>query len=393
MLDLFIGLKRVTKRRTVHIDNAIFRLHWLFTSVILIAFSILLSGRQYVGEPIHCMETNNLPKTMINTYCWIQSTFIIPEPKQTAKQVSSAPTTSYLSINQRASYGETAHPWIRNSQGYTGNRKWQTYYQWVTFTLFFQGLLFYFPYYLWKLWEGGLIKTISLGMQIALITDEEKGHKRKIILDYFYRHFGHHRLYACKYFFCEALCLANVICQLYFTDWFFDGEFIDYGPLTVSYILSENRTSLVNPMIRMFPRMTKCRFQKYGDSGDISTYDILCMLPLNVVNEKIYLFLWFWYSILLILTVLLILFRLFIVICFSLRPYFLKSRCRLSKTKCLRLICARGNIGDWFLMYMLANNLDPLLIREITDGLGKKLERDANGSKNHIAMQAVQKIT
>lgn len=372
MLDLFIGLKRVTKRRTITIDNAVFRLHWLFTSVILIAFSIILSGRQYVGEPIHCMETNNLPKNMINTYCWIQSTFIIPEPAQGL--------ASSAGREQRS--GETAHPWIRNSLGSSGKAKYQSYYQWVCFALFFQGILFYFPYYLWKLWEGGLIKTISLGMQIALITDEERGHKRKIILDYFYRHFGHHRMYACKYFICESLCLANVLGQLVFTDWFFDGEFANYGPSVLTYTLAENRTGLVNPMIKMFPRMTKCRFQKYGDSGDISTYDILCMLPLNVVNEKIYLFLWFWFYLLMGLMACVIVYRLFIFSAFKLRAYFLKSRCRLSKTKCLRLICERGNIGDWFLMYMLANNLDPLLIRDITDELGKRLERDLTQQKN-----------
>lgn len=359
MLDLFIGLKRVTKRRKIHIDNAVFRLHWLFTSAILIGFSIILSGRQYVGDPILCMETNNLPRNLINTYCWIQSTFIIPE-----------------STKGQSSDSETAHPWIGNSAGSRQRVKFQTYYQWVCFALFFQGVLCYFPYYLWKIWEGGLMRLISMGMQIALLTEEERGHKRKIILDYFYRHFGHHRLYAYKYFFCECLCLVNICGQLWFNNWFLDGQFINYGPQVLDWAVHfANQSEISNPMNRMFPRMTKCRFKKYGDSGDISNYDILCLLPLNIVNEKIYLFIWFWYFALLLLMTMVIVYRIFIFVAVRLRAYFLKSRCQLSTTKSLKLICEKGNIGDWFLMYMLANNLDPLLIKDITDEISRRLEK------------------
>ena len=47
-------------------------------------------------------------------------------------------------------------------------------------------------------------------------------------------------------------------------------------------------------MIYIFPRMTKCTFHKFGASGEVEKHDALCILPLNIVNEKIYIFLWFW---------------------------------------------------------------------------------------------------
>ena len=40
--------------------------------------------------------------------------------------------------------------------------------------------------------------------------------------------------------------------------------------------------------------MTKCTFHKFGTSGNIEKHDALCILPLNIVNEKIYIFIWFW---------------------------------------------------------------------------------------------------
>ena len=77
---------------------------------------------------------------------------------------------------------------------------------------------------------------------------------------------------------------------------------------------------------RVFPRVTKCIYEKFGQSGTIEvrpdfpqnltscqTHDALCLLPINVVNEKIYVFLWFWLLALAFLTSLFVVFRLVVV--------------------------------------------------------------------------------
>jgi hypothetical protein len=40
--------------------------------------------------------------------------------------------------------------------------------------------------------------------------------------------------------------------------------------------------------------MSKCIFRQYGPSGSIEKSDVLCILPINVINEKIYIIIWFW---------------------------------------------------------------------------------------------------
>ena len=40
--------------------------------------------------------------------------------------------------------------------------------------------------------------------------------------------------------------------------------------------------------------MTKCNFHKYGPSGTVELIDGICVLPFNIINEKIYIFLWTW---------------------------------------------------------------------------------------------------
>lgn len=102
-------------------------------------------------------------------------------------------------------------------------------------------------------------------------------------------------------------------------------------------------------MIRIFPRVTKCRFYKYGPSANIETVDALCLLPLNIINEKIYIFLWFWFLILAALTGIVLMFRLVIIACPPVRVYLLNMRFRLSQLDHLHMIVRRTSIGDWFL--------------------------------------------
>ena len=53
-------------------------------------------------------------------------------------------------------------------------------------------------------------------------------------------------------------------------------------------------------MDTVFPKVGKCNFHKYGPSGTIERADALCVLPLNIINEKIYVILWFWFLILVV---------------------------------------------------------------------------------------------
>ncbi len=84
-------------------------------------------------------------------------------------------------------------------------------------------------------------------------------------------------------------------------DWFFGGQFTTYGAevLAVSEQPIEER---VDPMNRVFPKVTKCTFHKYGPSGTVENHDGLCVLAMNIINEKIYVFLWLWYIVLTVWT-------------------------------------------------------------------------------------------
>ncbi len=101
--------------------------------------------------------------------------------------------------------------------------------------------------------------------------------------------------------------------QIMLMDRFFDGTFLTYGIEVISYA-ERDQEDRIDPMVYIFPRMTKCLFHKFGRSGEIERHDAMCILPLNIMNEKIYIFLWFWFALLLVLTFLLVISRFFIIL-------------------------------------------------------------------------------
>lgn len=382
------------KRRNISIDNAIFRCHWFFTSTLLVSFSLVITARQYVGQPIECHSIDKIPDSLLNSYCWVQSTFSVQQACD--RQVGP----------------EVPYPCIDNTRG--REVRVFAYYQWVGMVLFIQGLLFHLPYYLWKVWENGLIKAITGGLRVAVLSDQERAKKKDIVVEYIHDHLGGHKRYALKYFLCELICLVNLIAQLWATNKFFDGQFLRYGLDVLQYSSSSlssqsgsingqisssttigNSSSLsstlpngaiqqqqqpspqrrmVDPMTYIFPRMTKCTYYDFGSSGDVQKHDALCLLPLNIINEKIYIALWFWFIVLALLTLIVIVGRLCAIFSERVRCMGLVSRCRLSRKNDIHLICHYCDVGDWFLFYMVAENLDPLIMREIVHDIATKIE-------------------
>ena len=76
MLDVFLALKAALKINTVNIDNFIFSLHYKFTFLFLVAASVLVTCKQYIGDPIDCIHNagGNYPNNvMVNQFNLIQN--------------------------------------------------------------------------------------------------------------------------------------------------------------------------------------------------------------------------------------------------------------------------------------------------------------------------------
>ena len=62
-------------------------------------------------------------------------------------------------------------------------------------------------------------------------------------------------------------------------------------------------------MTRTLPILTMCTFTKFGTGGGKDVTNAMCVLPVNIVHQKFFLFVWFWLIFLTAITVVNIIMR------------------------------------------------------------------------------------
>ena len=177
--------------------------------------------------------------------------------------------------------------------------------------LAFSALMFYLPKLAWNFAEDGRMANIceeidSEGKSMRhTIHDQEKIARRieKILRSYMKGDW--HRKYTISMIACECLNFVAVLVVWYSTDYFLDYRFKTYGGDLYKWfqgLMDGNYEPLNNidtygPTDAVFPKVTKCTFHTFGFSGSQQRIDGLCVLMLNIINEKFFAILWYWYII------------------------------------------------------------------------------------------------
>lgn len=122
-------------------------------------------------------------------------------------------------------------------------------------------------------------------------------------------------------------------------------------------------------------QVTKCDFHKYGPSGTMQHFDIMCIMGLNVINEKIYAILWFWFAFLCITTVFELILLVLAVILHSRSIWFNKimfGNNHFSRQELL-LVVRFSTFSDWMFLYLLSKNVYGKTFAEIISHIASKL--------------------
>ena len=113
----------------------------------------------------------------------------------------------------------------------------------------------------------------------------------------------------------------------------------------------------------------------------------MCVLTQNIINEKIYLVLWFWYAFLAPVSVVFVAYRIITIFFGGVRFGLLYRTVRRKYDdeirKCLQYILTKCHVGDWFVLYQLAKNCNPYFYREFIRELARELKaRPKKSSKS-----------
>ncbi|KAI4499985.1 hypothetical protein M0802_004855 [Mischocyttarus mexicanus] len=434
MLELFSPIKCFLKEDKIRIDNVAFRLHSRITVLLFLVCATLVTAKQFIGEPISCISDRSIDRTTLNAYCWIYSTFTVARHlKGIPGRTVASPGIGNTSENDELYY-HRYYQWLRQycfhactknclpkeayrkylltdrwrmlvrlstkyktlptfswnfcpvdennaelgNNNNNNNRRVSHLTQQVCFILGLQAILFYVPRALWGIWERDTVALLAKDLSSSFLDrDTWTEDRKRQLVDYFIQSDLRvtHNFYALRYFLCELLNFVNTIGQSYLLDLLFDGEFKRYGISVVKFAKEKqlNDRMVVDPMTRLFPKVTKCMMHTFGSAGSTQIHDALCVLSLNVMNEKVFFFLWFWLTFLTIIGFFAISYRIIVFSQARVRVYLLRASMRTLAHAKANTIVRVLTFGDCFLLHRLSQNVNPVMYRELIDELAVSL--------------------
>ncbi|KAI6222917.1 Innexin family-containing protein [Aphelenchoides fujianensis] len=297
MIEAFISMLRFLSPRQD--DDYADRCNYLYTPNLLLAFAVLISFKQFGGRPLE------FKSAYAENLCWSESTYFVE------------PTVHVATLADEARY--------------TPERK-LSYYQWVPFALLLQAACFRFPSILWRLFSinSGLriheivtraldpanmeeatrqrnIEILSKHIAHALSFQKRRSRRNAFI----YRPFKFLNTYltsfvSMAYLVTKLLYAFNVVVQLYLLNKFLQTDragyqFFGYG------VVKDLLSGIEWERSGFFPRVSICDFT-VRQVANIQKYSVQCVLV-------IFILLWFWYLLLFVVTMLSLVYWLFVLIC------------------------------------------------------------------------------
>uniref|UniRef100_A0A914BW62 Innexin n=1 Tax=Acrobeloides nanus TaxID=290746 RepID=A0A914BW62_9BILA len=278
-------------------DTLVDRANYYYTAMIIIVLAVTLTAKQYVGQPIQCWVPAEFTKPWeqyAENYCFVYNTFFVKPDEEIPAQVDERVKRQLI------------------------------YYQWVPFLMALEAGFFYVPMVFWISTSGKSGINITKMVKLAQGAEDAKDKEERIkTLDLVAQHIddsvrlqgtrregASHADRWCKmgllngtyvanmYIVTKLLFILNLVVQFLMMNQFLGQNDPGWGIKLARDIMNgENWAETGN-----FPRISICDFT-VRSMGNVHRFSIQCVLVLNMFNEKIFLFLYWWFLIICLFTI------------------------------------------------------------------------------------------
>lgn len=134
-----------------------------------------------------------------------------------------------------------------------------------------------------------------------------------------------------------------------------------------------------------FPTIAKCLFESTGPSGTVQQFDALCLLPQNVLNQKIFVIIWLWYIFQLVVSVANLSYWAAIYYSRNVRVAILYRYAMMTiNRKQIMQATNKAHLGHFFLLQQIAKNIDNFTFCELLNELSLKAIVSGNYDQNIV---------
>lgn len=132
--------------------------------------------------------------------------------------------------------------------------------------------------------SGGRLRSLVCDLRCPVLAESQREDQVKMLVHYLKLNRKKNNPYFFYFVICEIFNFVNVFVQIYLIDAFLGGVFLNYGLDVIKYSETDQEFR-TDPMIKRFPRMTKCTFHRFGKwftCGNLSISFVFSSLSLTL---------------------------------------------------------------------------------------------------------------
>lgn len=170
----------------------------------------------------------------------------------------------------------------------------------------------------------------------------------------------------------NVFCCAFNILNILMLNWKLPEFWSCYSEAIPALLTGDSINWLFHSEI-IFPKVAKCTYEPYGPSGSAQIFDALCLLPLNTLNQKLFIIVWIWYIVQLIMSILNLLYWMIVSCSENVRIYILHQKSMKSVSRKFTLDASRkAHLGHFFVLNQIAKNTNPETFVELISELANQ---------------------